>query len=208
MLAFAFCSFFWTIIDGKTCHCFLLTDHSVLLLNVIVQYAMTAPRKRRPSTYLDTLPSPHVIDSSRPSDTKSRLLTSLPFSCWYCHESICYPFCIINYNIEKFRTDVTKRWTSDCFLPPSLSLPLSLALSTSVSLCLTHFPYVCSSVSDIFFWLSACLFAFFNLLIVSDKLVIWYFWVKSTKKDYIRTKNNVQSVSYLLCTQVIKKILR
>ena len=30
------------------------------------------------------------------------------------------------------------------------------------------------------------------------------FWAKSTTKDYITAKNNVQSVFYLLCTQVIK----
>ena len=30
------------------------------------------------------------------------------------------------------------------------------------------------------------------------------FWAQSTTKDYIRAKNNVQFVSYLLCTQVIK----
>ena len=30
------------------------------------------------------------------------------------------------------------------------------------------------------------------------------FWTRSTKNDYIRAKNNVQPVSYLLCTSVIK----
>ena len=30
------------------------------------------------------------------------------------------------------------------------------------------------------------------------------FWAKSTTKGYIMAKNNVQSISYLLCTQVIK----
>ena len=30
------------------------------------------------------------------------------------------------------------------------------------------------------------------------------FWAESTTKDYITAKNNVQSVSYLLCAQVIK----
>ena len=36
-------------------------------------------------------------------------------------------------------------------------------------------------------------------------LVIWLvFWAESTTKDYIMAKNDVQSVSYLLCTQVVK----
>ena len=30
------------------------------------------------------------------------------------------------------------------------------------------------------------------------------FWAESTTKDYIMAKNNIQSVSYLLCMQVIK----
>ena len=38
----------------------------------------------------------------------------------------------------------------------------------------------------------------FNLV---SSLVLW---AESTTKDYITAKNNVQSVSYLLCTQVIK----
>ena len=36
-------------------------------------------------------------------------------------------------------------------------------------------------------------------------LVSWLvLWAESTTKGYIMAKNNVQSVSYLLCTQVIK----
>ena len=36
-------------------------------------------------------------------------------------------------------------------------------------------------------------------------LVSWLvFWAESTTEDYITAKNNVQSVFYLLCTQVIK----
>ena len=30
------------------------------------------------------------------------------------------------------------------------------------------------------------------------------FWAHSATKDYIRAKNNLQYVSYLLCTQVVK----
>ena len=38
-----------------------------------------------------------------------------------------------------------------------------------------------------------------------SQLVSWLvFWAKSTTEDYITAKNNVQSVSYLLCMQVIK----
>ena len=33
------------------------------------------------------------------------------------------------------------------------------------------------------------------------------FWAESTTKDYITTKNDVQFVSYLLCTQVIKLLI-
>ena len=34
--------------------------------------------------------------------------------------------------------------------------------------------------------------------------VNWYFEPTQPQRDYITAKNNVQSVSYLLCTQVIK----
>ena len=45
-----------------------------------------------------------------------------------------------------------------------------------------------------------------------SSMKLWYyelvsygvFWAESTTKDYITAKNNVQSVSYLLCMQVIK----
>ena len=51
-----------------------------------------------------------------------------------------------------------------------------------------------------------------RLLVVSSKhlrcpyqSISWLvFWAESTTEDYITAKNNVQSVSYLLCTQVIK----
>ena len=44
------------------------------------------------------------------------------------------------------------------------------------------------------YWLKACEGLVGNLV----------FWAESTTKDYITAKNNVQSVCYLLCTQVIK----
>ena len=42
-------------------------------------------------------------------------------------------------------------------------------------------------------------------IIIGQELVSQLvFWAESTTKDYTTAKNNVQSVSYLLCTQVIK----
>ena len=38
----------------------------------------------------------------------------------------------------------------------------------------------------------------------TDQLLSWYFESVNPTKYYIRTKNNVQSVSCLLCIQVIK----
>ena len=49
---------------------------------------------------------------------------------------------------------------------------------------------------------STCTCTFFVLATRCPQLV---FWAKSTTKDYITAKNNVLSVSYLLCTQVIKQ---
>ena len=43
-----------------------------------------------------------------------------------------------------------------------------------------------------------------RLMICLFFVVKLVFWAESTTKDYIKAKNNVQSVSYLLCTQVIK----
>ena len=47
-----------------------------------------------------------------------------------------------------------------------------------------------------------------DLVVISSKLPtldsLFVSWAQSTTKDYIRARTNVQSVSYLLCTQVTK----
>ena len=67
-------------------------------------------------------------------------------------------------------------------------------------------PFLFSSSSSLFLSSSffLLLFSFFFFLTLALLVSSLVFWAKSTTKGYIMVKNNVQSGSYLLCTQVIK----